>query len=228
MSRFTYVKLCEFESPDAAFEAAGCGADALGFHILQRPGAVAKARKFARWMRFLPPTATTVLLADLPLEDLLSVLRIAPFEVVQLYPDFTPAEIAKLRREARRPLTIWKVVSARAEEHAAKSHRQLIATYDDVVDGYLLDSSFRGGTGKTGDWAVCAEFVRATPRPVLLAGGLTTDNVAAAIRTVKPFGVDVESGVSLRVPELGLVKSMEKCRAFVAAVRTADATGGAA
>ena len=90
------------------------------------------------------------------------------------------------------------------------------------MDGFLLDSYRAGGTGKTADWEHCAAIVRAARRPVFLAGGLTADNLGEAIARVGPFGVDVESGVSDRLPNGSLVKNPDKCRRFVTAVRSAD------
>ena len=101
----------------------------------------------------------------------------------------------------------------------------LIAAYAPHVHAFLLDSGRPGlptpeygGTGRTHDWSVSAEFVRQSPHPVFLAGGLSAANVAAAIRTVRPFGVDLCSGVRSD----GRL-DREKLYAFIAAVRGADA-----
>jgi phosphoribosylanthranilate isomerase len=80
-----------------------------------------------------------------------------------------------------------------------------------LVDAF--DPVRRGGTGRTVDWARVRAI--ASSRPVVLAGGLTADNVAAAIREAQPYGVDVSSGVELRPG----VKDHDKLAAFVAAVR---------
>jgi phosphoribosylanthranilate isomerase len=138
---------------------------------------------------------------------------------VQLYPDWPAPEVADLRAAGPR---ILKVVSARPEENFSPDYEAVFGRYRDVVDGFLLDSSRAGGTGQTADWGHCARLVRLARRPVFLAGGLTADNVSSAIRTVRPFGVDVETGVSYRVPGGPLVKSLEKCRAFIDAVLRAD------
>jgi phosphoribosylanthranilate isomerase len=66
------------------------------------------------------------------------------------------------------------------------------------VEAFVIDSGTTtrpGGTGQTADWGAAAEFVAASPRPVLLAGGLTPENVAQAVNRVRPWGVDVASGV---------------------------------
>ena len=78
----------------------------------------------------------------------------------------------------------------------------LVSAYVDHVHAFLLDSGRTslptpelGGTGRTHDWAISARFVREAGRPVLLAGGLNSGNVREAIDTVKPYGIDVCSGV---------------------------------
>lgn len=86
------------------------------------------------------------------------------------------------------------------------------------ADRLLLDAFHRlayGGTGLTVDWDVAAEVVRKSPIPVVLAGGLTPDNVAEAIQIVRPFGVDVSSGVEVSPG----VKDAGKMREFVSEAR---------
>jgi phosphoribosylanthranilate isomerase len=101
----------------------------------------------------------------------------------------------------------------------------LIAPYAPHIHAFLLDSGRPsaatpelGGTGRAHDWAVSAAFVKASPRPVFLAGGLKAGNVAAAMRTVRPYGLDLCSGV-----RTGTALDAEKLAAFMAAVRRADA-----
>jgi phosphoribosylanthranilate isomerase len=94
--------------------------------------------------------------------------------------------------------------------------------FDGVVDGLLIDSvdeSGAGGTGETHDWARTRELVASLETPVLLAGGLTPENVGEAVETVGPYGVDVASGTEAS----GGVKDYAKVRAFVRNARRADA-----
>jgi phosphoribosylanthranilate isomerase len=104
---------------------------------------------------------------------------------------------------------------------------ELIAPYEGLVDAFLLDSGRPGahelgGTGRVHDWRVSAEFVRRSRVPVFLAGGLRPDNVAEAIGTVRPFGVDLCSGVRTQNRLDGA-----KLDAFMAALG-APATGAVA
>ncbi|MEM7211352.1 MAG: phosphoribosylanthranilate isomerase [Pseudomonadota bacterium] len=95
----------------------------------------------------------------------------------------------------------------------------LIDIYAPLADAFLLDSgrpssSELGGTGRVHDWAISAEFVKRSPLPVFLAGGLKPQNVGIAISTVKPFGLDICSGVRTADDRL----DPEKLRAFMDAV----------
>ncbi len=88
-----------------------------------------------------------------------------------------------------------------------------------AIDAALLDSE-RGGSGKVHDWSLSARVVERLPDvPILLAGGLTPDNVGAAVRQVRPFGVDVMTGVNAATPD---TKDADKLRQFVRAVRSED------
>jgi phosphoribosylanthranilate isomerase len=100
----------------------------------------------------------------------------------------------------------------------------LIEVYAPHVHAFLLDSGRPGlavpelgGTGRIHDWSVSASFVRLSPKPVFLAGGLLADNVGDAIRTVRPFGIDVCTGVRTN----GRLDAA-KLSAFVEAVQVAD------
>lgn len=93
------------------------------------------------------------------------------------------------------PITYFQVIHVEDE-----SALDLIGQYAPYCDAFLLDSgrpseNALGGTGNTHDWSISSEFVRRSPVPTYLAGGLTPENVADAIRTVRPAGVDVCSGV---------------------------------
>jgi phosphoribosylanthranilate isomerase len=86
-----------------------------------------------------------------------------------------------------------------------------------LLDSYNMTTGQVGGTGQIHDWALSAQIVRTSPVPVILAGGLTPANVEEAIRTVKPYGVDANSG--LKNPGGG--RDPELCKAFVVNARKA-------
>lgn len=222
-SRRTQIKLCEFEWLDPAFEASQMGADALGFHIFKHQDAAEKAQRFADIFLYLPTSVTKVLVTDVDLEVMVGeIFPILRCDVIQLYPDWSGDEIRRLRKESRAEMRLWKVMSAISEENAFGDDDEFLSHYDELVDAYLLDSHRVGGTGRVADWHHCAQIVKRTKLPTFLAGGLSVENVGEAIRIVRPCGVDVENGVSDRIPGGPLVKNMLKCRHFIDAVRRAD------
>lgn len=219
----TRIKLCEFESLDAAYEACQIGADALGFHLFKHQPVESKTEKFVEIFHYLPGHVHRVLLTDLDLDVLLRVvLPVLPIDAIQLYPDWELEQILRLRDSLAPGVSILKVMSARPDENFAADDSEFLAYYSEAVDGILLDSFRVGGTGQTADWNHCRNIVEQSPLPVFLAGGLTVNNVDTAISAVRPFGVDVETGVSDRIPGGPLVKNMAKCRDFIAAVRMSD------
>lgn len=217
----TRIKLCEFESLDAAYEASFIGADFLGFHIFAFQDHREKAHKFARMFQYLPGHIEKTLLTNLPREKLFEVLSIISVDAIQLYTQSNQEEILAIREKAGADTKIIKLMSDKSEENGQED-AAFIRYYDELVDAFLLDSAWIGGTGVTGDWAHAARVVKQCRSPVFLAGGLTADNVRRAIDQVRPFGVDVENGVSDRMPDGLRVKNLMKCRLFVEKVKEAD------
>ena len=220
-SNHTRIKLCEFESLDAAYEASFIGADLLGFHLFAFQDHLARARTFADIFRYLPDHIEKTLLTNLTGDRLQDVLSIIEVDAIQLYNHASREEILALRERLGYPVRILKVMSEKPAENG-RDDDAFIAYYDDIVDAFLLDSAWIGGTGVAGNWDHCAEIVRRCRSPVFLAGGLTADNVRQAIDQVRPFGVDVENGVSDRMPDGRRVKNLLKCRLFVEKVKEAD------
>ena len=203
----TRIKICGITSPEDAALAVEAGADALGFNFV--PGTPrCVAPEIARAViAGLPPFVTAVgVFLDQSLEDVLRAAAVAGVGAVQLH----GAEGAEFAR--RIPLKVIKAIAV-GDPAAVAS----IPGYP--AHAFLLDShrtGQAGGTGQTFPWGLALE-VRRHGR-LVLAGGLTPENVAEAVRRVRPFAVDVASGVE-RSPG---VKDAEKVRAFIAAVRRAD------
>lgn len=220
----TRIKLCLFEYLEAAYEASNCGADALGFHILKsnKENWKEKANKFKEIISYLPDTIENVLLIDYDFEIIVECMNTAPFNTIQLYPDFNIDEIHGLRSKINRPIKILKVMSALSYENSPPHFEDFILKYKDSVDAFLLDSCREGGSGKIADLSVCSKIVNDSPLPVFLAGGLNSKNVASAILSVHPFGVDVETGVSTYLKGVGLIKNLGKCYEFVSEVKKID------
>jgi phosphoribosylanthranilate isomerase len=139
--------------------------------------------------------------------------------IVQLHGDIALDQLALLR-ELDPGLVVVKSLVVGRHSEAALSQR--IERFSPHVDAFITDTydpatRASGATGKTHDWRVSARLVARSPRPIVLAGGLTPDNVGPAIHRVRPAGVDVHTGVE----GAGGRKSREKVEAFLAAARTA-------
>lgn len=200
------VKICGITRWEDARAAIDAGADALGFNFF--PGspryvAPAEARGIAR--RAPRRVARVGVFVDEPAAEIEAVAREVGLDIVQLHGEESPARVTRLAR--RRP-----VIKAFRVRRGFQPSR--LAAYRDAA-AFLLDSftgSARGGTGRRFDWTIAA---RATAfGPVVLAGGLTPENVAAAIARVRPAAVDICSGVESRPGE----KDPARLRALLRAV----------
>jgi phosphoribosylanthranilate isomerase len=222
--KYTRIKLCLFEYLEAAYEASYCGADALGFHILKsnKENWNTKAQKFRDLINFLPDTIEKVLLIDYDLNIIADCMNIAKFDSIQLYPDCSSNDIYELRKKINRPIKILKVMSAQLHENDPPNIEDFILKYENSVDAFLLDSCREGGSGKIADLNICSKIINISPIPVFLAGGLNPENVSSTILAAQPFGVDVETGVSTYVKEVGLIKNLAKCYDFVSEVKKID------
>ncbi len=179
------VKVCGLTRLEDALAAAHLGVEALGFNFYpgsKRYLAPASARTI---LRALPPLVVPVgVFVDASRDELVSAAAISGVQLLQLHGDEPPELCAQL------PLPVLKAIRVRGPESLDQLDR-----YEEVVAGFLLDadSAGYGGSGQTFDWALAAEA--AERAPVALAGGLTPANVAKAVRTVRPWAVDVASGV---------------------------------
>jgi phosphoribosylanthranilate isomerase len=206
MDRRTWIKICGITRLEDALAAVESDIDALGFLFAESP-------------RRVSPDLVRAIARDLPPH----VLRVGVFV------DETPATIARVVATAEldrvqlhgfeepmvRELTGTRVIKA----YRARDESVLEEIRERAEDTFLLDTwsgSAAGGTGETFDWGIAKKACELGR--LVLAGGLTAENVGTAIREVRPFGVDVSSGVE-DAPGL---KSAERMRAFVRAVRDAD------
>ncbi|WP_018257610.1 phosphoribosylanthranilate isomerase [Halomicrobium katesii] len=210
----TRVKVCGITRREDREAVVAAGADAIGVIngvSVDTPREV-DDETAAALVAGVPPLVTSVLVT-MP-EAVQSVARrvetVQP-DVVQVHDGLTPTQLGALRRRVDA-----KLVAVVDAEHAE------IEAYADAADALLVDSvdaEGGGGTGETHDWDRTREIVDTLDAPVVLAGGLTPENVADAVGTVRPFGVDVASGVEAE----GGVKDHDAVRAFVRQAKRADA-----
>lgn len=195
----TFIKICGLRSYEEARLALDCGATALGFlvgltHLSGDGIDAATARDI---IRRLPADANTVLVTHLLTAAEIAALADAiGAKTIQVHGDVPPEEVVRLA--ALTPdCTLVKAIHVTGPEAIAHAKR-----YVGLADAFVLDSRTAdrlGGTGQTHDWSISREIVAAVaPMPVYLAGGLNPANVAEAIATVHPAGVDVNSGVEDR------------------------------
>ena len=182
----TRVKICGLTSSGDRDAAVAAGADAIGVISGVTVGTPREVdtETAVDLVAGVPPLVTSVLVtmgeAAQPIARRVETVR--P-DVVQVHDGLAPPELGSLRR--RVDAKVLAVVDAEAEA---------IHEYADAADALLVDSvdaEGGGGTGETHDWERTATIVEELDVPVVLAGGLTPDNVAEAVQTVRPFGVDV-------------------------------------
>lgn len=219
----TRIKICCMASLEEVQLAIRAGADAVGF-VGPMPSsshsiddcAIAELAALVP-----PPIATFLLTSEATAAGIARHVERTRASTVQIVSQITTSEAAELAqlRPATRRVQVVHVENEGVFE--------LIAGYAPYVHAYLLDSGrpnltvpVLGGTGRTHDWRISAEFVRRSPLPVFLAGGLSPANVREAIRRVKPFGVDLCSGVRTE----GRLDA-SKLAAFIEAVHQADLDG---
>ncbi|HSK08972.1 MAG TPA: phosphoribosylanthranilate isomerase [Vicinamibacterales bacterium] len=202
----TRVKICGITREEDAVLAAALGASAVGFVFWPGSPRAVMPRRARQIVRALPPLVSVVgVFVDQPFDEVEATAAAVPLDAVQLHGDECPRDWARLRQRMIRAVT-----AERLEEAEAWSLRVTLLV--DAVEG-----SRRGGTGRCVDWQAVAPVARR--RPVILAGGLSPDNVARAICTVHPFAVDVASGVESSPG----VKDPARLRAFFAAVAGVEA-----
>ena len=198
-------KICGITRVEDALAAAEAGADAIGLVFYARSPRAVSVQQARAIVAALPPFVTTVgLFVNASRCELNEILEAVPLDLLQFHGDETAVDCAGYHRPYIKALRVRPGEDIRAR----------CADYPQAA-GILLDTfvpGVPGGTGEAFDWSLVPENPGC---PIILAGGLTPDNVAAAVRQVRPWAVDVSGGVEARKG----VKDAEKVRAFVGAVR---------
>lgn len=206
------VKICGLTNLDDALVAAAAGADALGFNFWPQSSRYIEPPGAAEIVKLLPPLVTPVgVFVNARPEIVERAARRAGLTAVQLHGEEDPEDVKAL---AARGLTVLKALRVGARFRPQKLQRFAGAR------AFLLDAEVkgaRGGTGKTFDWKQ-ARAARRFGR-IVLAGGLTVENVARAIAAAQPYGVDVCTGVE-RKPGL---KDHARLREFIRRAKHAEA-----
>jgi phosphoribosylanthranilate isomerase len=198
-----WVKICGITRLEDALAAAEAGASAVGFIFWPRSRRFIPPPEARAIAKRLSAQVTTVgVFVDAPLAYVRGVANHVRLGVVQLHGRESAAYCERVGLPVIKAAALGPVFDLRALSAVPPGATVLL----DVED-----RAARGGTGRTVDWAAARKV--ASVRRTILAGGLTPDNVADAIRTVRPHGVDVSSGVEVRPGE----KDAERIRRFIEA-----------
>lgn len=178
------VKICGITREEDADAAVTAGADALGFNFCPKSPRCLSPSRAAQILRRIPPFVTTVaVLVDPDARTVKEVLEAAPFDLLQFHGE-EPADFCEA---AGRPYIKAERVQDCEPSGLSTRHPRARAW---LLDTYVV--GVEGGTGRTFDWSC---WPRNVGRPLILAGGLTPENVGAAIAATRPYAVDVAGGV---------------------------------
>ena len=204
----TRVKICGITRVEDALAAARLGADAIGLVFYAKSPRAVSAVQARTIVRALPPFVTTVgLFVDAAAEEIRQVLAAVPLDLLQFHGNESPEQCRIHGRSYLKALRMREGVDVAA----------MARSYDDAA-GLLVDTyvdGVPGGTGRSFDWS---RLPARLARPLILAGGLNPDNVAAAVAQVRPWAVDVSGGVEA-APGL---KDAAKIAAFIRGVKSVE------
>jgi phosphoribosylanthranilate isomerase len=209
MAMRTRIKICGITRPEDARAAARLGVDAIGLvFYAPSPRAVTVAQARAV-MAALPPFVTVVgLFVDAAPEHVRETLAAIPLDLLQFHGDESPDYCTQFGSPWLKAVRMKEGVDVAVEAERFRAARGLL------LDAYR--PGVPGGTGERFEWS---RVPRDMSMPLILAGGLTPNNVTDAVAQVRPYAVDVSGGVEAAKG----IKDFEKMAAFVAAVREADA-----
>lgn len=202
----TRIKICGITRPEDAQAAVRLGADAIGLVFYSASPRAVTIEQAQAIVAALPPFVTTVgLFVDAPLEQVSTTLQGVPLGLLQFHGHETPDDCAAFGRPYIKAVRMRPEVDLAAE-----------ALRYSTAQGLLLDTyqpGTPGGTGTAFDWG---RVPAGLAKPVILAGGLTPQNVATAVRSVRPYAVDVSGGVE----QAKGIKDAEKIAAFIREVNS--------
>ncbi len=216
----TRIKICGLTRPDDVQAAVDGGADALGFVFYPPSPRYVTPSQAGALIAAMPPFVVAVgLFVNASVDDVVACVAAAPLALLQFHGDETPAQCAELAGAVQRPFV--RVFRVKPNTSAADllEYEQQYRNASPLFSGLLLDTfvDAYGGAGKVFDWSLIPKEL--APR-VVLSGGLSVHNATDAVLRVRPYAVDISSGVEAAKG----IKDARKIADFVAAVRVADAT----
>ena len=197
----TKIKFCGLRREEDVKFAASLDAGFMGFILTDRFRRFIEPEEAGRLKQFVPASCKTVgVFVDEPLDYVIESAELADLDMIQLHGSEDDAYIAEIKEKTGLP--VIKMVKPETID-------DIITARQSLADLILLDSG-AGGTGRVFDWSLAEKL----GRDYILAGGLTPENVGEAVERLRPFAVDVSSGV-----ETDGIKDFSKMKAFAAEVR---------
>ena len=219
MSHRTRIKICGLTRADDVRAAVAAGADAIGLVFYPQSPRYVTPRQAAELIRVVPPFVTcTGLFVNASPDEVAAVTSIAPLGLVQLHGDETVADSAAIAAACGRQfLRVFRVKPGTTPADLLE-YEQQCRVASPLFSSLLLDTyvDAYGGAGKVFDWSLIPKEL--APR-VVLSGGLSVHNATDAVLRVRPYAVDISSGVEAAKG----IKDARKIADFIAAVRAADA-----
>jgi phosphoribosylanthranilate isomerase len=211
----TKIKICGIRTLKDALAAIEAGADYLGFNFYSKSARFIEKEICAEITSVLkreyPQIKLVGVFVNSPVDEVKNILETCHLDLVQLHGDETPEMLSSFNGKAFKAIRLS--TSTAVDESVSPF---LKSVPESASPALLIDAAVNGiygGSGVTADWLAAAELAK--KYPLLLAGGLTPENVADAVRQVKPWGVDTASGVESAPGE----KDAAKMSAFVKAVK---------
>ncbi len=217
----TIIKICGIKTLKDALAASEAGADYLGFNFYPKSVRFIEKETCAEITSILrreyPQKKLVGVFVNSPVDEVKNILEACHLDLAQLHGDETPEMLESFNGKAFKAIRL-------TSESAETSVYPFLKSVDNICYPFqksalpltLIDAAVKGvygGSGVTADWSAAAELAK--KYPLLLAGGLTPENIADAVRQVQPWGVDVASGVESALGE----KDASKMKAFVQAMR---------
>ena len=204
----TRIKFCGFTRPDDAVYAANQGVDAIGLVFYPRSPRNVTIEQAQSIVRSLPAFVTVVaLFVDAEASSIREVMASVQVDCLQFHGDEEPAFCRQFNKSFIKAIRVKDGINIQA---LAERYQDASAL---LLDAY--DAAYHGGTGRRFDWSLMPDNCKL---PLILAGGLDENNVSEAVKRVKPYAVDVSSGVEAQKG----IKDKKKMAAFVRAVNQGD------
>jgi phosphoribosylanthranilate isomerase len=215
----TRIKICGLTREADILDAVGAGADALGLVFYAASPRSVSPERAAQLLRLVPPFVTAVgLFVNASIAEVQTVIAQAPVALLQFHGDESPEACAAIAAAVNRPYVRALRIGSKTTSQDLLEYASTYRATGPHFAGLLLDAMVEGygGGGKVFDWSIIPEEL--APQ-VVLSGGLSAHNATDAVVRVRPFAVDVSSGVEAAKG----IKDADAMRRFVAAIRHADA-----